>query len=680
MSKAFAVPTAAREREPASSPASLPLVPLAFRRLEQVLARAERMALSPGRHGDEPWPAVTPGWEPILEQDRGWAWLRGACELTDLEMDLVLLALAPEVDSRYARLFHRLADGADGGRPTVGLALDLLARTPAERLAARSALGAGAPLLARRVLSLLPGTGAGVPPLTARLLALDEQIVDVLLAQTGLDRRLASCCRLRPPGAVPAPVDDALLRLVRDAWGRRPLRLYFHDPQGADRQRVAADLAGALGVPLLTVDAGRVAEPAGELLHLVFREAGLHGALLHVDGVDPPPGPALADLLAAHRGVVVLAGDRPWVPAREQPLGVLTVPFGRRDTDGRLAAWRNALAGYGGQARPDDLDALAARFRLDPRQIEDAALTALTAARLRDPEGPAPTREELFAAARAQTGHELTYATRRIRPACGWDDIVLPPEPLAQLHDLCDWTAHRHRVLDQWGFGRLMSRGRGVTALFAGPPGTGKTLAAEVVAHELGLDLYSVDLSMVVSKYIGETEKNLERIFTAAEDADAILFFDEAEALFGKRSDVRDAHDRYANIEIAYLLQRMERHEGTAILATNLRHHLDDAFTRRLQFVVEFPFPGDEERRRIWRLCLPPRAPHTTAVDLEGLAREHRLTGGSIRNIALHAAFLAAGRGVPIGMSELLTAAAREYRKAGRVPPADGSRSDREGP
>jgi SpoVK/Ycf46/Vps4 family AAA+-type ATPase len=227
-------------------------------------------------------------------------------------------------------------------------------------------------------------------------------------------------------------------------------------------------------------------------------------------------------------------------------------------------------------------------------------------------------------------------------------------------------------VLVDWGFNRRISLGKGLTALFAGPPGTGKTMAAEVIAGELGLDLFTIDLSSVVSKYIGETEKNLERIFTAAAEADAILFFDEADALFGKRSEVRDAHDRYANVEIAYLLQRMERYEGLAILATNLSRHLDEAFSRRLQFVVEFPFPGEAERERIWQRCFPPEAPRSPAVDPVELARRFPLPGGNIKNIVLHAAYLAAAADAPIGPAQLWQAADREYRKLGKVMPAAG--------
>ncbi|MCQ9181333.1 AAA family ATPase [Streptomyces sp. IBSBF 2953] len=614
-----------------------------------------------------------PGWEDIVGMERGWSWLRNCYGLCDFELDVVLLALAPEVDPAYERLYGCLQDDADRRRPTVGLALDLLTATPRERLLARRFFGADAPLLGRRVLSLLPDPCTASAPLPARLLVPDGQIVDVLLDQGGLDRRLAPFCELMTPP--PGPVEDeALYRTVRDAWGRRPLRLYFQGPPGAGRRRTAEALAGALAVPLLAVDAEDVVQDA-DALELLFREASLQGALLHFDDVESPCTRALADRLSAYDGVVTLSGSRPWAPTVRRPLGVLTVPCAPGDAASRRAGWEAALAAHGARAAPADLDALAVRFRLGPAQIEDAVLTARTAARLHaedDPEAAAgaPSRPELFAAARAETGHRLTSLARRVEPSRTVRDLVLPPESLELLHGLCEWMVHRRRVMDEWGFDRRMSQGKGVSALFAGPPGTGKTMAAEVVAHDVGLDLFKIDLSMVISKYVGETEKNLERVFTAAADADAILFFDEADALFGRRSDVHDAHDRYANIEVAYLLQRMEEYDGLAILATNMRGHLDDAFTRRLRFVVEFPFPDDAERRRIWDVCIPPEAPRAPDVDLDRLAREFRLSGGNIHNIVLHAAFLAAAGDGRIGMTELLRATRREYLKMGKVEPA----------
>jgi SpoVK/Ycf46/Vps4 family AAA+-type ATPase len=237
---------------------------------------------------------------------------------------------------------------------------------------------------------------------------------------------------------------------------------------------------------------------------------------------------------------------------------------------------------------------------------------------------------------------------------------------MTQLRALCNRVVHRHRVLDSWGFHRKLSNGKGATALFAGPSGTGKTMAAEIVAHELGLELYKIDLSGVVSKYIGETEKNLERIFRAAENANAILFFDEADALFGKRSEVRDSHDRYANIEVSYLLQKMEMYDGVAILASNLRQNLDESFVRRLAFTIHFPFPDAGQRLLIWQSIWPAETPRDETIDFESLATRFKLSGGNIKNVALAAAFLAAEDNGPVSMRHLLTAVEREFHKMGK--------------
>jgi SpoVK/Ycf46/Vps4 family AAA+-type ATPase len=253
-----------------------------------------------------------------------------------------------------------------------------------------------------------------------------------------------------------------------------------------------------------------------------------------------------------------------------------------------------------------------------------------------------------------------------VKPVYTWDDIVLPEEVLSQLREICQRVVYRHRVIGDWGFGKKLSLGKGVNALFAGPSGAGKTMASEIIANELELDLYKIDLSGVVSKYIGETEKNLDRVFSAAEDANAVLFFDEADALFGKRSEVRDSHDRYANIEISYLLQKMEEYEGVAILATNLRANLDESFTRRLAFTIHFPFPDETSRHLIWKKIWPPQLAIAQAVDLEFISRQFKLSGGNIKNVALGAAFLAASDGGQVTMSHLLHAIRREYQKLGK--------------
>ncbi|NJL22017.1 MAG: ATP-binding protein [Leptolyngbyaceae cyanobacterium SM1_3_5] len=282
-------------------------------------------------------------------------------------------------------------------------------------------------------------------------------------------------------------------------------------------------------------------------------------------------------------------------------------------------------------------------------------------------EATPPSLADLFAAARTQSGQELGELATKVQPLYTWRDLVLPEDGIAQLQEICQRVAHRHQVLEEWGFDRKLSIGKGINALFAGASGTGKTMAAEVIANELGLDLYKIDLSGVVSKYIGETEKNLERIFRAAENANAILFFDEADALFGKRSEVRDSHDRYANLETSYLLQKMEQYEGIAILATNLRGNLDEAFVRRLAFTIQFPSPDADSRRQIWASILPASVPLAADVDLDFLAHQFNLSGGNIKNIALAAAYLAAVDRTSVTMHHLRQATRREYQKLGKL-------------
>jgi AAA+ superfamily predicted ATPase len=629
----------------------------------------------------QPLAAATPalpGWDDVAADNPRWAWLRERYQLTDIELDVLLVAFGPDVDRRYERLYGYLQDDVSARRPTVDLALDLLTSTPAQRLRGLDLFASDAPLLRHQLVSVRGDHRTDDPPLIAHLIAADEQITGVLLGLDRMDRRLASLCRLTDgTDAGPDPVDTglvrSLVRLVRGAPG--PVRLCFHGPPGTGRRATACAMAARLGIPLLEVDSAALQEAGGVTwLARALREAELRGAAMYLDGSDvlwPGAGDsrpdALAQALARHRGVVMMGATGPWTPLGHEPLGVLDVPFTHPGAGDRRRMWRRAVADSGLRVAPRDLTAVSDRFRLSPGQIRDAALTASGAARLRDPERPSRiTAAELFAAARRESGSDLGSFARRVPLVHGWNDLVVPDDVRRQLRELTARVERRARVLDDWGFGAKLSTGRGINALFAGPPGTGKTMAAGVIAAELGLDLFAIDLSTVVSKYIGETEKNLSRVFAAAADSDAILFFDEADALFGKRSDVRDAHDRYANIEIAYLLQRMEQYDGLAVLATNLRHHLDEAFTRRLQVVVDFPFPGFAERLRIWRACLPLRAPLAPDVDLQALAR-HRLAGGNIQNVVLGAAYLAAAQRVPIGAAHFAEATRREHQKMGKV-------------
>ncbi len=432
---------------------------------------------------------------------------------------------------------------------------------------------------------------------------------------------------------------------------------------------------------MLRVDCSRLlATPLdiGLVAPLLFRAADFRPAMLYLDGIDQLCSSehiarfkCLTENLANSRGTTLLSGSEPWRLTDSSVPDVISVRLPTCDFAQRRALWQDHLSLADRPPRPSDLDALADRFRLTPDEIDSAVTSASHCAQWRAAGdaalAPDLTLEDLFDAARQQSGHELAKLTRKIEPFYTWDDIVLSDDAREQLHELCQRVEYRQAVFETWGFNRKLAHGRGINTLFAGPSGTGKTMAAAIVANHLGLDLYQIDLAGVVSKYIGETEKNLDRIFTAAENANAVLFFDEADALFGKRSEVRDAHDRYANLEISYLLQKMEAYDGIAILATNLHQNLDEAFMRRLAFVINFPFPDEDNRRRIWEGIWPSETQLAPDVDLKAIARQFKLSGGNIKNVALAAAFFAAAEGRAVAHEHLLQGTRREYQKLGRV-------------
>lgn len=621
-------------------------------------------------------------------------WLKDTFGLTDFDLDVIILALAPELDTRYERLYAYLREHVIHRQVDVDLALNLLCSTAEEKLTGRTRFAPDAPLLGNRLIHLASEFHQPRSSLLSSTITLDEQIINLLLYQGGLDSRLASFCTLTEPdcGLDNLSLTDesrrALLSLTAQAcWHRRQLHFYFQGPRGAGKKMTAAALAFDVGMPLLVADLQSAADRGsdfGELFGILFREAWFKDAILCLEETDAllnderlaAKARLFFKALTEHPGIAMCTGTRPWPQHGLEAAGVITVPFTSPDFYRRRNCWRQSLTVKNINLDEGELDTLAGRFRLTRRQIASAVICAgqqacWNAAAAATPETSAaavnaqPVLKDIFAAVRAQSGHELASLTAKVDTDDTWDDLVLPGDAMTQLRELTRRVAYRRRVMDEWGFNRKLPLGKGVNALFAGPSGTGKTMAAGVVANELGLDLYRIDLSGVVSKYIGETEKNLDRIFIAAETSNAILFFDEADALFGKRSEVRDAHDRYANIEISYLLQKMEQYEGITILATNLRQNLDDAFVRRIAFTVHFPFPDEEGRRRIWSGIWPKAAPLAGDVDLDCLARRFRLSGGNIKNIALAASFLAANRD-EITMEHLIAATGREYQKMGK--------------
>ena len=591
--------------------------------------------------------------------------------------DVLLVALAPELDLKYETVYAYLQDDLTQKRPTAGMALRVVGGTVGSETDERGLLTPGSPLLAGRLLGL---TG-GERPLLSQPVTVDRAVTAFLLGEQRLDPPLAGIAELVEPEAVlpgleaPQATADAspVERLPVDRRTRErlgaiserlgddpPAMLSLSGPYGSGRAAAAGALAG--DDQLLVADAEAISpEMAGETLSLLCRAARLHDAVILLrnvpaDSEEGTIGPAaLFDRLDEHPGPVVLSGSEGLSPRLGAGLDdheFATVSFERPAFELRERLWEQVDL-------PAEPRGLASTFNFTPGEIADAAETARSLAT------GEPTAADVYEACREQSRDRLGEMARQIEPTHGWDDIVLPDDRLRQLRTVAAHVEHQGQVFSEWGFEERFSLGTGVNIMFAGPSGTGKTMAAEVLATETGLDLFKIDLANIVSKYIGETESNLERVFDEAQSSNAIVFFDEADALFGQRSEVSDAHDRYANVEVDYLLERMEEHDGVVVLATNLRENIDDAFRRRINVSIEFPLPDQPAREQIWKQVFPEATP-VGELDWTFLS-SFDLTGGGIKNAALSAAFLAADEGTGVEMSHAAQALWRELRKGGQL-------------
>jgi hypothetical protein len=581
--------------------------------------------------------------------------------LSQFEQQVLILCLGMELDTGVAGLCARCQKEPGRAYPTFALAFSLFEG------AAWDALSPERPLRYWRLIEI---TQPGSQPLTTSALRVDERIVNYNKGLNYLDDRLLPLVTPidQQTGGTDLPPShrDAVETIIRrmklvDANRSLPI-VQLLGADAASKQLVAGEVANSIGVQVYRLPAMLLPTQAADietLAKLWQRESLLLPLALYLDTLGSSAEPAssgpsspVTRLLERMEGAVFLDARESWPGLQKQ---VVTVDITKPTNAEQTAAWRSVL----GLAAGESPGQLAAQFNLSFPAIRQLARDALS-----EQSDRAPLRERLWEACLASTRPQLDVLAERINAKATWDDIVLPDAESALLHHIAEQVAQRATVYEKWGFGEKMSRGLGISALFSGDSGTGKTMAAEVIANELRLNLYRIDLSAVVSKYIGETEKNLRRMFDAAENGGAILFFDEADALFGKRSEVKDSHDRYANIEINYLLQRMEAYRGLAILATNMKSALDTAFLRRLRFIVRFPFPGVAERKTIWQRAFPPDMPKAV-LDYDRLARLN-VTGGHIHNIAINAAFLAACAGSPVTMGLVLDAARAEFRKIER--------------
>ncbi len=571
--------------------------------------------------------------------------------LNSFDLDVLIIAAAPDVEQRFEKLFGYLHDDITRRRPSVGLALELTGHGSANAWA-RSRLSTESPLIRHGLVTVEEPNR----PLLTRPLRVPDRVLGHLLGDDRIEGQVERSCL----ASVILDMAD-VARLGRGvSGGAAPV--YLQDAGAGVGSALGVSALASIGLEALSIEVSETTEDDPlSVVVAAIREARLvhRGLVVSVSESVADANPEVMRRLAESEWPGFIVGTHPWDPSwSHRPIVSEVVP--RPDTSTMESVWRAHFPDLDRKA----LSAATRQLRLRPDQIVRASeLAHRRAAGARR----ALEVDDVSIAARAQNSSRLERLARRLSPTVSWRDLVLPEDVTALLQEVETRYRRRDQVHGEWGMGGKNNRRLGVVSLFAGPSGVGKTMAAEALAGSLGLDLYQVNLATVVDKYIGETEKNLEKIFAAAEGVNGVILFDEADALFGKRSEVSDAKDRYANVEVAYLLQRLETYEGVAVLATNLRTNIDDAFTRRLDVVVDFPEPEEADRLILWDRCIGARIPRAEDIDLEFLAARFRLAGGNIRNIAVSAAFLAASDERSLSMGDLVRATAQEYRKLGRL-------------
>lgn len=605
--------------------------------------------------------------------------------LKPAEIDILLISLASELDLRYEKLYSYLQNDVTKKWPQVDLVIHLLFPSIEERIQGREYFSSDAPLIRNRIIHLVNNDPENMSSLVSNFIKVDERIVNFLTGSDEIEPGIRDFCTViepKSPGDVLISGErgkDRITELI--TWHSRlndPLILYLYGAYGVGKKTTSDVFCRELGIPLLRVDSRVLTgEKSIDTLTRIIREAILQHSYLYFEGFDilfkdegsKFPLNILINTMDSFNGWIFLSGEEPWEPKNVlKKHRFISYAFSLPDFPLRKQLWGSFLDRWHHVPMSEDVNAeiLANKFKFSGGQIKDAILTASTIAIMNNPVECTLSLSDLYQGCKAQSNKNLKTLARKIEPFHSWDDLVLPVDSIEQLKEVSGNIKYKGTVYHDWGFDRKLPLGKGLNILFSGPSGTGKTMAAGIIAREVGLDLYKIDLSSIVSKYIGETEKNLKKIFMEAETSNAILFFDEADALFGKRSEVKDSHDRYANIETNFLLQKMEEHDGIVILATNFKKNMDEAFLRRLHYTIEFPFPDDKHREEIWNQIFPEETPVEYGIDFRFLAR-FKITGGNIRNIALNAAFLAAGDSHVITMEHIIRAVKREFQKMGKL-------------
>ncbi len=599
--------------------------------------------------------------------------------LDSLARVILLIALAPDIDLRYEKIYAYLQDDVTKKRPTVQFTIDLLSPLVEPYIVLKEYFHRDSLLISNKIISLKDDPSFPIHSELGKFLIIPDRIRRFLLfMDERQDEEINNIKVLKFTEDIslllPEEIKEMVQKFSEDSLEKeRPLFL-LGGKEDWFQKEFAIYMASTIGLKVLSVSISEANKDNNDFWVDVIREGILQSAALYLE-IDYSFKEET--LYYLYRDVLKKIDSYPfivffrikrWLPRlfQENSRLIVPIPFSRPDYNSEKRSWHFLLS----REFPKLLDQvpwLAAKFRYSPLQIKGAIKAMKGLSLVSGDHKGQSSLHDLLMACRWQSDHSLGELARKISPHYSWDDLILPPDRKLLLKEICNVYRYRPIVYGEWRFEEYLSSGKGLVVLFCGASGTGKTMAAEIIAKSLDLELYKINLSAIISKYVGETEKNLERIFGEAEKTDALLFFDEAEAIFGKRSEVKDAHDRYANIEVSYLLQRIEEYEGMIILASNLKKNIDDAFIRRMNYVVDFPFPGEEDRLRLWQGVFPKDVPVDPSIDMEFMARRFKLSGGNIRNIALRASFLAAQDGGKVNMSHLLWATRREFQNMGKL-------------
>jgi len=601
-------------------------------------------------------------------------------DLTSFEIDCILVCLAPALDRKYEKLYAYLNDDITKKHPTVDLVLNLLCISSNCKIHSRKYFNSSESLLKY---NLIEFTGENTGNMLSTFIKVDDRIINYILGIDFIDTRIENYCKLIKqqeslddlilPEELKEQIENIIKFNLKNQSSDQYSTCLLQGSYGAGKKSISYAICEELNKKIIVLDIEALINNEAnfeEITYLTFREAMIQNAAVYIEHFEHLYADDIKNNfyrniifknLEGFKGISFIA-SKERIELTEKQISLFKIEIPVLSYSMRKKIWRKFL---GTEISEEDVDAIANKFKFAPGQIKDVILSGKKFAALEGRQNL--TSKDIYNGCKGQSSHKLSKLAKKIKPNYRWNDLVLPEDKKEQLTELINYIKNKGIVYHDWGFYKRLSLGKGLNVSFAGSSGTGKTMAAEVIASELNLDIYKVDLSMVVSKYIGETEKNLNKIFDAAEESNAILFFDEADALFGKRSEVRDSHDRYANIEISYLLQKMEENEGIVILATNLSQNIDDAFLRRMHFTIEFPFPNEISRSEIWKTLIPQEAPVADDIDFDFLAHNFQLAGGNIKNIIINSAFYAAENSGVINMNHIMKGIRREYQKIGKV-------------